>query len=44
MNEKNHFALVRKPSSAVEKAAPGTERILSSMVADTLNIAEKNSD
>jgi|GEM_PF-6651388 len=39
MNEKNNFALVRKPSSAVEKAAPGAKRILSSMVADTLIVA-----
>ena len=36
MNEKNDFALVRKPSSAVDKAAPGAKRILSGMVADTL--------
>ena len=27
---------MRKPSSAVEKAAPGAKRILSGMVADTL--------
>ena len=34
MNEKNNFALARRPSSAVEKAAPGAKRILSGMVAD----------
>jgi TPR repeat protein len=32
----NNFPLVRRPSSAVEKAAPGAKRILSGMVADTL--------
>ena len=36
MNEKKDFALVRRPSSAVEKVAPGAKRILSGMVADTL--------
>ena len=35
----NDFALVRKPSSAVEKAAPGAKRILSSMVTETLALA-----
>ena len=35
MNEENNFAIVRKPSSAVEKAAPGAKSILSGMVADT---------
>ena len=35
-DEKNGFALVRKPSNAVEKAAPGAKRILSGMVADAL--------
>jgi TPR repeat protein len=34
MNEKNNFALVQRPSSAVEKVAPGAKRILSGMVAD----------
>jgi hypothetical protein len=34
----NDFALVRKPASAVEKAAPGAKRILSGMVADALAI------
>jgi DNA-binding NtrC family response regulator len=36
----NHFPLVRKPSSAVEKAAPGARRILSGMVADALALAK----
>lgn len=42
MNEKNDFALVRKPSSAVEKAAPCAKRILSGMVAETLALAVSN--
>ena len=41
MNKNNDFALVRKPSSAVEKAAPGAKRILSSMVADALTLAQE---
>ena len=41
MNEKNDFALVRRPLSAVEKAAPGAKRILSGMVADALALAKK---
>jgi chemotaxis response regulator CheB len=41
MKEKSDFALVRKPSSAVEKAPPGTKRILSGMVADTLLLTKK---
>lgn len=40
MNEKNDFALVPKPSSAVDKPAPGTKRILSGMVKDTLLLAK----
>ena len=43
MNVKNGFALVRRPSSAVEKAAPGAKRILSGMIADTLVLANKTS-
>ena len=39
----NHFSLVRRPSSAVEKAAPGAKRILSAMVADAHALA-KNKD
>lgn len=40
-NEKNDFTLVRKPSSAVEKTAPGAKRILSGMVDETLAVARK---
>ena len=40
MDEKSNFALVRKPSSALEKAAPGAKRILSSMVVETLPLAK----
>jgi len=40
MGEKKNFALVRKPSSAVERAAPGAKRILSGMVADALVLAQ----
>ena len=38
---KNDFALVRKPSSAVEKVAPRAKRILSGMVADTFALTKK---
>jgi TPR repeat protein len=38
---RNGFPLVRRPSSAVEKAAPGARRILSGMVADTLALVKK---
>jgi TPR repeat protein len=41
MNEPDNFALVRKPSNAVEKAAPGEKRILSGMVAETLVVARE---
>jgi tetratricopeptide (TPR) repeat protein len=44
MNEKNNFALVPRPSSAVEKAAPGAKRILSGMVAETLALTKKASN
>lgn len=40
MNNKDDFALVRKSSSAVEKAAPGAKRILSGMVGDTLALTK----
>jgi hypothetical protein len=43
MNKKNGFALVRMPSNAVEKAAPGAKRILSGMVTDTLALRKKHS-
>jgi TPR repeat protein len=36
MSGNNKYVLVRKPSSAVGKVAPGAKRILSGMVADTL--------
>ena len=36
MDEKDNNALVRNPSGAVRKAAPGAKRIVSGMVADTL--------
>jgi hypothetical protein len=41
MNEKKENALVPKPPSAVEKAAPGTKRILSGMASDTLALAKQ---
>ena len=41
MNEKNDFALILKPSSAVEKAAPGAKRILFGIITDTLALAKK---
>lgn len=43
MNEADNFALVRKPSSAVEKAAPGAKRILAGMVADALALRKSAS-
>jgi hypothetical protein len=42
MNEKNAFALVPRKSGAVEKTEPGAKRLLSGMVADTLELAKKN--
>ena len=41
MNEKNDFALVTRPSSALQKAEPGAKRILYGMVADTLALVKK---
>lgn len=41
VDKNRNFALVRKPSSAVEKAAHGARRILSGMVADTLVLSQK---
>lgn len=41
MNEKDNFALVPKPPSSLLKSEPGTRRILSGMVADTLAVATK---
>src|ERR1039458_4430087 len=43
MSGPENFALVRKPSSAVEKAAPGAKRVLSGMVKDMLAMARANS-
>ena len=40
-NQKNDFALVPKPPRAIEIAKPGTKRILSGMVADTLALVKK---
>jgi len=40
MDNKNNGALVRKPSSAVEKAAPSAKRILSGMVEETLALTK----
>jgi CheY-like chemotaxis protein len=42
MNQKNDFALVRKPSRAVEKAAPRAKRSLSGMVSDALTLTKKD--
>jgi hypothetical protein len=39
MNDRNDFALARKPSIAVGKVAPGTKHILSGMIAGTLAVA-----
>lgn len=44
MNEKNDFALVPRPSGALEKVQPGAKRVLSSMVADTLALVPKEKD
>lgn len=41
MNEKDSFALVPRPSSAVEKAQPVAKRVLVGMVGDTLALATK---
>ena len=41
MNEKNDYALVPRPPSAVVKSAPGVKRILSGMVSDTLLLVKK---
>lgn len=40
MNEANNFALVRKPSGAVQKAGPKAKRIISGMAIDTLTLAK----
>ncbi len=41
MDKRENFALVRKSSSAIEKAKPRAKRILSGMVADALKLTEK---
>ena len=41
MKEANNFALVPKQPSSLEKAEPGSKRILCGMVADTLALAKK---
>jgi hypothetical protein len=41
MDEKNKFALVRKPSSAVKKATPRVKRIVSDMAGDALSLAKQ---
>lgn len=41
MIENDKFALEPKQPSAIEKAEPGTKRILSGMVADTLRLVKK---
>jgi len=41
MNDAENFALVPRPSGALEKAEPGARRILSGMVADTLALTKK---
>jgi hypothetical protein len=40
-SEKNNFALVPKTPAALEKAEPGTKRVLSGMIADTLALAQE---
>jgi TPR repeat protein len=40
----NDFPLVPRPSSAVEKAAPGAKRILSCMVVDTLALIKASAN
>jgi CheY-like chemotaxis protein len=40
MNDKNDFALVPRPPSEIEKAEPGTKRVLSSMISETLALAK----
>lgn len=39
MNAKNDFALVPRPSTAIEKVEPGARRILSVIVTDMLALA-----
>ena len=41
MNEHDKFALVPKTPAAIEKAEPGTKRVLSGMVSDALALVKK---
>ena len=41
MNQTNNLGLVRSPSNEVEKTAPRAKRILSGLVADTLELAKQ---
>jgi len=41
MNESDNFALVPRPADALEKAEPGTKRVLAGMVTETLALARK---
>jgi len=41
MSEKDNFALLRKPSSSVEKAEAGRKRVVSGMVTEILALAQK---
>jgi hypothetical protein len=41
MDEKNNLAIVPKPSSAVEKAAPGAKRRLSGIMAEIAALAKR---
>ncbi len=44
MNEKNNFALVPRPPSAIEKSQPGAKRILSDMVRETIEMVRQKCD
>ena len=44
MSEKNAFALVRRPVSAIEKVAPGARQIIYDMVAEVLVIARREAN
>ena len=41
MNERNGFAIVRRPMSSVERTATGARRVLAGMVFETLALAEE---
>ena len=44
MDDKNNFALVPRPPSAIEKSQPGAKRVLSDMVRETLALDRRESD